>query len=328
VNNVIAENIQVKEKFIKNKQLGYFLIKIIIALGLILFIIHRINMQDILSAISSSDYYLIIVAFVLSFMNIYLQFLKWETVCTRYLNFNDRKNILISLFHGFAAGIFTPARIGEYFSRGLALKGKSVFKIAAATFIDKFFPFLIATFFGGFSFILYMNYNYGTPYHFSILVVITAFLIIFLFLFLILKSKFLNYFPDSIKRNKKFEKIVLNFKQLKDLDFNFISRMIFISTSFYLCYLIQFTVLITAFSHSFRFIKYMWNGSLIMFAKTIIPQISIGELGIREGFSIYFYRKIGETSSTAFNASIFLFLINLVLPSLIGLILLYKKSND
>ena len=65
-----------------------------------------------------------------------------------------------------------------------------------------------------------------------------------------------------------------------------------------------------------------------MFAKSVIPQLSLGDLGIREGFTIYFYNKSGIAASTSFDASFFLFLINLVFPSLVGLILRYKKNND
>jgi uncharacterized protein (TIRG00374 family) len=327
MNYTLAKNLRPKEFFIKNRQVRYFLIKIIIAAGLIWYIVENINPEEILTAVSSADYYLIFIAFALCFLNLYLQFLKWEIVCKNYLNFNDRKKIFISLFHGFAAGIFTPARIGEYFSRGLTLKEKSVFQIAAATFIDKFFPFLIVIFFGGISFIFYMDYNYHS-YYLSILFFAAVLLLVYVFFVAVWKGKFLNYIPDRIKQKNKAAKILLNIEQLKELNFQFTLRMIFISIMFYLCYLIQFAVLITAFSHNFHFIEYMWNGSLIMFTKSIVPQISIGELGIREGVSIYFYRKIGEDAVTAFNASILLFLINLVLPSLIGLILLYKKSDD
>ena len=64
-----------------------------------------------------------------------------------------------------------------------------------------------------------------------------------------------------------------------------------------------------------------------MFVKTVIPPVSLGELGIREGASVYFLTTMGETSSVAFNASIFLFIINLLIPSLIGLVLLMKRDN-
>jgi uncharacterized membrane protein YbhN (UPF0104 family) len=73
---------------------------------------------------------------------------------------------------------------------------------------------------------------------------------------------------------------------------------------------------------------YFWAGNLMMFAKTMIPPISLGELGIREGASVFFITQLGETASTGFNASIFLFFINVLIPSLIGMILLLKKNDD
>ena len=328
MNNVLVKNIPAKEILIRKKQLGYFLIKLIIAAGLIYFIINRIKPKEIFSAISTADYYLITLAFLLSFLNLYFQYLKWETVCRSYLNISAKRKIFISLFHGFAAGIFTPARIGEYFSRGLAIKEKSVLQVAAATFIDKFFPLIVVSFFGGISFILYFNSNHLV----SLYIAIAAFLFVLIILLAILssfiKGKILSYIPAGIKQNRKFERILLNLEQLTKLNFSFTRRMIVISASFYFCYLIQFAVLVAAFAHSFHFFEYLWNGSLIMFTKSFIPQVSFGELGIREGVSIYFYNKIGVAASVAFNASFFLFLINILFPSLIGMILLYKKNND
>ena len=328
MNNVLAKNIPAKEIFIRNKQAVNFIIKLIIAAGLLLFIIDKINPKEILNAISSSYYYLIIISFALCFLNLYLQFLKWETVCKNYLKIDSKKKIFLSLFHGFAAGIFTPARIGEYFSRGLALKEKSIFQIAAATFVDKFFSLLAVAFFGGISFIIYLNYFYSISPYTSILVFSLVAGIIYFLFHQIFKDAIFGFIPDKIKQKIWLQKLLLYFDNLGKLDHKFVLKMVFISAAFYFCYLIQFVILIAAFSHSLDFFKYLLNGSLIMFTKTVILQISVGELGIREGVSIYFFTKAGEAASTAFNASIFLFLINLAFPSLIGLILLYKKSND
>ena len=328
MNNTLAKNITLKDILIKNKQTGYFFIKVIIAAGLLLFIINKINPKEIISAVVSADYYLIVLSFILSFFNLYLQFRKWDTVCSDYLGIKNKKKVFLSLFHGFAGGIFTPARIGEYFSRGIALREKSLFQIAAATFIDKFFPLLIVAFFGGLSFIFYLNVSYGYRLYLLSIIFLFAAAATFYLLRKVFQGKIFNYIPDKIKQNKKVVKILLNLEQLKKFNSKFILKITFISISFYLCYLIQFAILISAFSHKIHFIKYLWDGSLIMFTKSIIPQISLGELGIREGVSVYFLTRSGEIASVAFNASIMLFLINLVIPSLIGLLLLYKKGDD
>lgn len=328
MNNELVRNISEKEIPFSKKQLLYSLIKIIIAAGLILFIINKIKPKEILSAFNSANHYLIILAFFLSFFNLYFQYLKWETVCHNYLDIHSKKKILISLFQGFAAGIFTPARIGEYFSRGLAMKEKPVFQVATATFIDKFFPLIIVSFFGGISSVLFFYYNHLFPLYITIPAFFLILIFLLTFLYLLIKGKILSYVPAGIRQNKKFGKVFLNIEQLADLNFSFIKRMLFISAAFYFWLLLQFAVLIAAFAHGFHLLEYLWNGSLIMFAKSVIPQLSLGDLGIREGFTIYFYNKSGIAASTSFDASFFLFLINLVFPSLVGLILRYKKNND
>jgi uncharacterized membrane protein YbhN (UPF0104 family) len=65
-----------------------------------------------------------------------------------------------------------------------------------------------------------------------------------------------------------------------------------------------------------------------MFTKSILSPITFGELGIREGAAIFFLTQMGELSSTALNASLALFFINIIIPSLIGLSLLFLKNDE
>jgi len=64
-----------------------------------------------------------------------------------------------------------------------------------------------------------------------------------------------------------------------------------------------------------------------MFAKTFFPAVSLGELGVREGVSVFFLGQMGVSAAPAFNAALFIFFINILMPSLIGLIFLFKKNN-
>jgi len=129
---------------------------------------------------------------------------------------------------------------------------------------------------------------------------------------------------DSIKLGWLFEKV----KVFRKIDKKYATKMFVISFLFYFCFLIQYALLVSAFSNNNEFLDYLWAGNLMMFAKTIIPPISIGELGIREGASVFFIKQFGESASTGFNASIFLFFINVLVPALMGLTLLLKKNDD
>jgi hypothetical protein len=233
------------------------------------------------------------------------------------------------LFYGFSAGAFTPARIGEYFGRALVFKNHSVLQVTVATILDKVFLLLIVAFFGSISSILFIHYYYHVTFYLTAGLFILVFALFYFFFWLIFNDRFWeNIFfikiKDSIKLNWLFEKV----KIFRKLDKKYSTKMFLVSFSFYLCFLVQYSLLVAAFSNHNQFWNYLWAGNLMMFAKTIIPPISLGELGIREGASVFFITQLGESASTGFNASIFLFFINVLIPSLIGLTLLIKKNND
>jgi uncharacterized protein (TIRG00374 family) len=303
--------------------------KIIIAFGLLVYIVLTVNFSEILNAIKQANIYLIIASFLLSFLNIYLQFYKWKITANVVLKENHNSKIWLSLFYGFSAGVFTPARVGEYFGRAVAFKNKSLLQVTLATLLDKVFLLLIVTFFGSLSSILFVYFHYQVAIYLTTGLFIVVFALFYFFALLIFNDRFWDNvlfakLRDSIKLHWVFEKI----KIFRKLDKKYATKMFFISALFYSCFLIQYALLIMSISHHYDFMDYIWAGNLMMFAKTIIPPVSIGELGIREGASVFFITQIGLSASTGFNASILLFFINLLIPSLIGLTLLLKKSDD
>ena len=320
----------VKEKyFVGYKSFLILLLKLLIAAGIIYYLISYIDYKKVIAALQQADLTFIYAAGLLSILNIYLQYFKWKLTCNRVLGETNNKKILTSLFYGISAGAITPVRIGEYFGRAIAFKDKSVLQTTVATLIDKFFPLLIVAFLGSMSMIIFLYIFYDV----SIYIALSLFILLFTFfyfLFILIKTE---KFWDSIlfsklSKIKRLNRFFDKLQTLKKLDRTYFTKMSVISFLFYACFLIQYSLLVAGFSHNSAFFNSLWAGNLIMFAKTIIPPISLGELGIREGASVFFLTQFGETSAVAFNASIFLFMINIFIPALIGLALLIKKNND
>jgi len=319
----------VKTFFTRNKTLLFFILKLVIAAGLLIYLASSIEYKQILSGIENADLVLLMTAFVLSFLNIFLQYYKWKMVSESVLQENKKSKIFISLFHGFSAGIITPLRVGEYFGRAISFKDKPLVQVTIATLIDKFFPLMLVAFFGSVSSILYLYFLKGISVYLALSLFIILFSLFYFFASLMLSRRFWDGMLFSrIRRSGRVSSWLEKLKVLKQLDKPFFFKMSFVSLLFYLCFLVQYALLVSAFSHNQNFFDYLWAGNLIMFVKTIIPPISLGELGIREGASVYFLSQMGETSVTAFNASIFLFVINLLIPSLVGLILLFRRNGN
>ena len=303
--------------------------KILIAIGILFFLLQSVEYSQIVAAVQKVNIGILLIAILFGVLNIYLQYLKWRLTCSEVLLISDKFKILRSLFYGFSAGIITPLRVGEYFGRGIEFKDKSLLQITVATLIDKFFPLLMVASLGSISSLIFIYTYYHVPFY----IILSLFLLIFtLFYFVILlmisQSFWNSVLFSRIKNSSRMKTILEKLKNFKNLDKKYLYKMLILSFLFYSCYLIQYAILVSAFSHNSDFINYLWAGNLIMFTKTIIPPVSFGELGIREGASVYFITQMGESASIGFNASIFLFIINLLIPSLVGVGLFLKKNGN
>ncbi len=306
----------------------YTLLKIIIAAGLLVFIIIKVKPGEILNAVERANILFIVIAVVLLIPNLYLQYWKWKKTCTLFLDESGGRKIFFSLLYGLSGGVFTPARVGEYFGRSIGFKDKSFIKVSAATLVDKLFPLVILLVFGSITGILFLRIYFKVSVYITlILFAIDAALLILIYLSAVKKGWRKNFLFGFIKSKLKPGSVWSNLKILKNMNKKYSSGMIFISILFYLCVLVQFALLVAAFTHHYNFLNYLWAGNLVMFTKSLIPSVTFSDVGVREGASIYFLTKMGETSAAAFDASIFLFLINVLLPALLGMLLLFKKNK-
>ncbi|HEX2869268.1 MAG TPA: lysylphosphatidylglycerol synthase transmembrane domain-containing protein [Ignavibacteriales bacterium] len=302
-------------------------LKILIAIGLLIYLVSAVSFREIVSALHGANYFMIALASVMSFLNIYLQFLKWKILCREVVEEKENKAVLYSLFYGFSAGIITPFRLGEYVGRALAFKGNKALKVTLATLIDKFFAFVPVFFIGAIAsaVFLYIFYGIGSVW-FSVLIVVIL-ISSFFYLYSVLKTDFWE--RQIIKLTSKSSRLaeytdgLRSFKLLSGKTSLEVSLNTFLT---YLTYIAQYGFLVAAFSNGWDIIVYSWLGMLIFFAKAVIPPVTFGELGIRESASVFFAVKLGLTSAVGFNAAIFLFFINVLLPSIPGAALLLRSK--
>jgi uncharacterized membrane protein YbhN (UPF0104 family) len=303
--------------------------KILISAGILYYLISSVEYNQIILALSEANVAIIGAVILLGVVNIFLQYSKWRLTCAEVLEVNDKFKVFRSLFYGFSAGIITPLRIGEYFGRGIEFRDKPFVQVTVATLIDKFFPLLMVASIGSISSLLFIYIYYDV----SVYLIVSLFILIFTFFYLLILLLLSNRFWNSILFSKlnssvKLKPYLSKLRVFESLDRGYFFKMLMISFLFYACFLIQYALLVMAFSNHYDFLHYLWAANLIMFTKTIIPPISFGELGIREGASVYFLTQMGESASVGFNASILLFIINLLIPALIGVGMFLRKNDN
>ncbi len=328
--NFLNLNLRIsKEEPSKRKNFFFIALKILIASGLIIYIINKVNFSEFAEIIRNARPSFLFLGFSLLAGNLYIQFKKSELTCFNFLKEKNKRKILGSLFAGISAGTFTPARVGEYFGRALPFKDKPILQITAATFLDKLYPLIIVALIGAVSSALFIFYYYHVPIYLSLLILILLLSIIFLVIFLAVKPGILEtivgkVFPDNKNLAAYLEKI----KPFRNPGRRYSAKMIAFSLIFYFCYISQFSLLIAAYSGNYDFLHYFWAANLVMFTKSLVPSLSFADLGIREGAAVYFLGSMGLPGIVAFDAAITLFFINVLLPSITGIFFMMKKDND
>jgi len=297
--------------------------RFLIAISLIVYILFFIELQNIISSFKKVNLIFFSSALLLLIPNLFFQFLKWKYLLNSTINFYDNKKIVRSLFVGLSSGIFTPMRLGEYYGRSLDINKSSLTEIAALTFIDKIFVLVSVVLIGGIFFVFFVS----DFLHLNIIVKIGAYALIIIipilpFLFIVFtKSNSAARFMQI----KLLAKIAEKLSALKTVNHKILVITFFYSVVIYFIYTLQYSLLLTAFESDSLIQQNFIMSNVIMFSKALIPQISFGELGVRESTSVFYSSFFNISGAAAFNASILIFTINLLLPAIIGLFFITKK---
>ncbi len=307
------------KKFISKRRLAY-LLKLIIAAAVMIMLLKRVNVHELLTAFSSANMYCISVALILLVPNIYIQFYKWRYLVRLVKPDVSNRETFNSLLAGFTFGFVTPGRLGE-FGRAFFIKDCPWVKVLGMAFMDKFFSLAVVIFWGAIGVMFFV----GRELYIYTLAPIIIFCLITLIViyYIILRPEIIRSFLYSLNVILPFrDKIKLLMSSLDNFQRKQALNLLLLSVGFYFIFFVQFYILVCAFQGAPLLPSFFAIAS-VMLVKSMLP-ISFGDLGIRESAAIFFLGKIGLLEATAFNASILLFVINLLIPSIVGLFLLLK----
>lgn len=274
-------------------------------------------MQEIKLAFAAAEAKFICLTSALLILNLYLQFKKWQLLVRLEKNVSAGQ-ILSSLLAGFTLGFITPGRVGE-FGRGFFIKDCSWQSILGLTIIDKLVSLIVMYFAGlvGLSYFLQLHLHY----YVWVPAVLTGILLIMIVLFFLLRPEMLHSvlrrFASLGAPHAKFRQFASCMDRLTAL---LTLKVLSLAIFHFITFTLQFYLLVRAFSPLSP-----WQGfvaiSSIMIVKTILP-VSIGDLGVRESAAIYFLGYFNVPSVAALNASLSIFLINVFIPSMAGLVII------
>ncbi len=284
--------------------------RVIVSSLVLYFVISLVQWQNVIIAYKSADSRFIIIAAMLLFVNIGIRTFKWQTMLHSVKANPTFTEAFGSVMLGISLGSFTPGEIGEFAGRVLHITDAKRSHLVGLALLDKAQIFIVTCCAGAVS-LTCLAFN-------NLLVIsIAAIVILFLSGFFIVRLKIIvslgHYLNTSFFKKYWLTKVLDGFSLLNPRQ---LAYTIICTSVFHIVLILQMFFLITGFS-KISFAHAFIGTSAMMFVKSLLP-ISIGDLGIREAGSIYFFAAYGISQAAALNASLLLFLINIFIPSLIG----------
>jgi len=296
--------------------------KIIIAGAIMMYLFQKFQSFDYYKIFSVQKLPLMLLVGLLMFINIFVQLSKWKSVFTEMLGEVSNTTLVSSFFVGIATGSFTPGRLGEYFGRSILIKEYQMSEIISASVVDKLANMFVLVFAGLFSTLWFLKVT--SVFTTEILLVLSVPLILLLLssIYLIVQKKAAAYVYKRIERIRFLTKIFFYFQVVKKTTPKTVLVQLGYSLLLYLVIAFQYGVLTASFANKPLEYSFMLAGILTLFVKSFIPSISFGDLGIRESASIFFLSVLGLPAEVGFLSAFSIFLFNIFLPSLVGVIIL------
>jgi hypothetical protein len=302
---------------------------IIISYG---FIIYKIlNFQQLnelnfsLKNYSLSNLLLFNLVLILMILNWSIETIKWKVLIDKIQKLKF-KVALQAILSGITIGIFTPNRIGDLGGRVLYIdKGKRTAGILA-TGIGSFAQFLTTIFLGLLGFVLFLILLPDKTIENPFLNKITATSILFIFLILLWMYFNINKINPFLLKFTFFKARENQLKYISETNYATLSLTLFLSITRYFIFSSQFYLLLLIFNIDLNLIQAYISISLIYLFTTLIPTTTIIELGIRGSLAIFFIGMFSHNILGIILAAMFLWIINLAIPSIIGSVFFLKKQ--
>jgi hypothetical protein len=259
---------------------------------------------------------------------------KWKLLVSKMQKISFI-NALKGVWCGVTIGTFTPNRVGEFGGRILFLRDRNQVKGIIVTLLGSFGQ-ITTTLITGLSslilFILFINpfkipHDYLPPHEFLVWILPILFsLLIACLLLLYFNIGLIETLSAKLPYFKRIRSYLSIISQFGFLD---LGKLLGLSILRFSVFTLQFFLLLKAFQVPVPFLTGILVISLIFFVQTIIPSFTLTEIGVRGQVSVYLLSFVlqEDYSLRIIDASVSLWLINLILPAIIGAILITSHKR-
>ncbi len=260
---------------------------------------------------NAENFYLFVAAIVLMPVNWLLETVKWRLLIKSAEPF---AHLFKSVIAGITLGFVTPARSGEFVGRVLFVAEENKAKIFYLSSIGGIAQ-SVATLTAGVFFVFMWSAN-SFFYGLTIGVALVFMLIYFRF-------DLLNRFISSNSFLKK-HSLIIREKELPDITTQI--KVLVLSFIRFGVYLLQYVLLLMFFGVSSDFFALLIHSGVFLVAQTFSPMMPFVDVSYRGGSALYVFHNFSQNNIAVLSAVMMVWLINLVIPSLIGYFFILNRK--
>ncbi|HVU99119.1 MAG TPA: hypothetical protein VHE34_28045 [Puia sp.] len=252
---------------------------------------------------------------------------KWQ-LALRPIGGIPYRNAFMAVFTGTTMACFTPNRMGEYLGRILYIKEGQRIRAISLTMACSIAQLMVTLFIG----LLGICYLYATTRsapaglrHWQLALTILGYTVATLLILLTFIYCRLSLVASVLLKIPGIGKYSAFIKVLENFDAAILLRILFLSFGRYIVFIIQYSLVFPVFGVALGFWQ-AWNGmSVVFLVMAIIPTLTfLTELGLRWEASIQVLELYSSNVVGIFAASFAIWLINLIIPALIGSLLIVR----
>jgi len=323
---------QIKLLFLHGKL--QLIIKIVVVLAAFTYIFYRFfinfeiykNLSFLLSWNNQKTLFLLF-CFLLMYINWLTESVKWKLLLSNI----EKISILTALksvFIGITCAIFTPYRIGEFAGRPILIHKENKLSAILATFVGSVSQSITTIGMGllGLFISQYMDIPIDlyslNKFTISISITILSYAgIIYLYFNPLLIA-------IMIQKSGLFLRWKIKIDFLCQYNFKILSTVLIFSHLRYIIFFLQYFILLHIFNVQIGLLNSFSAISLSYLFLFTIPGIPIAEIGIRGSLALYFLGTYSTNEIAILAASTSLWIINLVIPAILGSVFLLISKND
>lgn len=249
--------------------------------------------------------------------------MKWGILIDQFQKLSFKKKIN-SVFMGLSVGFLTPNRIGDFAGRLRYIRVENRLESIHASFVASIYQTAVTLLVGSCGFVYWMNQEVLDSDHLSLIYAISGLTILAL-LVLVFRMKLLILIAMKVKWLSKFSD---RFDWFLSIDRKELQKVFALAFLRYLIFLFQYYLIVIAFNVAASPLLIVSSISTIYLLTTIIPTSTFSDILLRGAVSLLIFGVFIASEEVILLITATIWLINIVIPSLMGSVLfIFNRSK-